>query len=289
MSGLAMGALWGLIAVALVLTWTATRTLNFAQGEFVALGALISASFLGSVSLPVTASWAVLVPLLAVLGGGAGALLYVGVIDRIDSSHAGRWMVATVAISMILIALAERVWGTNPQPVPSPFGESIIHVAGSGFLTHQLFIAVVGVLLILGLDFAIRRTRLGMVLRAVAQDRLAAEYSGVRSRRVGMQTYAISGALSAVSGLLVGPLVFAAPGMGLSLLLGGFAVAIIGGLTSIRGVLLAAPLYGIIDALIRNSGPRGPSIASVFGLLVVVLILAIKPSGLLGTLRSRKA
>ncbi len=289
MSGLAMGSMWGLVALGLVITWTSTRTLNFAQGEFVSFGALISASFLAASHYSVVVSWVILAPVLLIVGAGAGALMYIFVIDKIDGEEAGRWIVATVAISVLLVTLGQHLWGPHPRSVPSIVGERIIRIGDSGFMLHQLVVATIGITSLLALDQFIRHSRTGRSLRAVAEDRFAAELCGVPTRKVGTQAYALAGAISALVGLLVGPIAYASPGMGAHLLIGGFAVAILGGITSMRGLLLAAPLFGIVDALIRNAGANGPNYASVFGLMVIVVVLAFRPAGLFGKKELTKA
>ena len=289
-SGFALGALYALVGLGFVLTWIATRSLNFAQGEFVAFAALGGVTLaLTLAALPQFAAWIISLAVIVVLGGVAGVLVErVAIRGLADNEQSVSWILSTVAVSIILVNVAQRLWGTAARPLESPFGSHIIRVGEASFLPAEAVVVVALLVFVVGLEVFLRRTWLGLAIRAISQDRYAGLLMGVNVTAVAASAYALASALAGVAGLLAAPIVFASATMGLNVVINGFAVAILGGLDSIRGVAIAGVLFGMVESLIRFSDTLGPRYASVFGLGLIVLVLVVRPSGLLGTARLRK-
>jgi branched-chain amino acid transport system permease protein len=276
-SGMALGSIYALVALGFSITWVTTQTLNFAQGELVMLGAMLG------VALHVGWGWplAVAGPLTVALVAAFGVVLQrVAVAPFAKGGTAIGWILSTVAVSIALRNLAELVWGREALAFPSPLGDRLVGLGPVRLAPQQLLILVSLIVVVVGLSAFLARSVWGKALVAVAQNRTAAALAGIPPAAVAALAYGISAALAALAGLLVAPVTFASATMGLSLVVKSFAVAVIGGLTSLRGVVVAGLAFGAVEALVARY--LGPEFRDIFGLLLIVAVLAVRPTGLFG-------
>jgi branched-chain amino acid transport system permease protein len=276
--GLVSGGLYTLIAQSFVLTFLTTRTLNFAIGEFMAAAAFIGLAAAGWGALPAVAKIGFAVVALGVAGALVHRLLIVPFSD--GGQHDVRWLLSTVGVSFILLNLLTNAEGANPRNLgfgrvtafPSLLG---VKVSGQSQVLAGLAVAVT-----LALVLMTSRTPLGLLMRAVSADPRTASLMGVSPRAVGMLAYGLAMAIAALAGVLWAAEVGVTPGLGSPLLVGAFAVAVIGGLTSFWGPLLGGAVYGVTTQFV--SYQAGALWGQVSGLLLVVAVLVLKPEGLLG-------
>jgi len=283
-SGLGLGSMYGLIALGFYVTFAVSGTVNFAQGSAVTLGAVLG------YTLGVTLGWpmpaAILGALLgcAVLGVTVERLLVRPFVEK--GSEA--WLLATVAGGIVLDNAMLFTFGKEPRSLPSPLAVSPVAVGGVGLGVYplQIVIPIVGLLLAALLDAVSRRARWGVAMLAVVQNRDAARLMGIPSRRVVALAFAMSAVFAGVAGVLIAPLLNVNADMGTLFGLKAFAVAILGGIGSPWGVMIAGLLFGILESLITST--LGSSYTQIISFGLVIVALALRPNGLFGRAEVKK-
>lgn len=276
--GLTFGSIYALIAMSFNVSYRPTNVVNFAQGELVMVGAMVVATTaLGG--LP----WGLAAVAVMVLVGAIALveerIAVTPVLRR--SSHATGWVITTLAFSLVIGEVAGKLWTDQPRAVepPAPLSLDRIELAGVSFNTYQAAVVVAAVLVMLVLQ-RIDRTPLGCAMRAVAADRDGARLRGVDPSSLTRQSFFISGALAGLAGLLAAPLLLASLGMGLALLIKGFATLAIGGIGSNKGALLAGWTLGLVEAIGTNY--VSPGLQTVVLFVFMLAFLLLRPNGVLG-------
>ncbi len=274
-SGIAVGMIYGVIAFGYQLTFATSKTLNFGQGEALMIGALVGltvASFIGY--------WAML-PVVLLFGMAQGSVVeWLGVRRAIQMKSESGWIMATIAIGIILKNVAENVWGRDDLKFPSPLPEAPINLGGVRILPMEIVIVVGALLLMLAVEVFNRRSVFGKAVVATANDRDAAGLMGINAKQVITFSYALSSMTAAFAGVLVAPVTLTGATMGAVLGLKAFAVAIIGGLSSGLGVIVGGLILGITETMTGFYLSTGYK--DVPGLVLLLLVLSFKPSGLFG-------
>lgn len=281
-SGLILGSIYAIIAQGYYITYITTRTMNFGQGDFLMLGALLGLTSFASMTtlgmpvyVAIIATIAIVAAAMALLGWG----LERGAIRPLHQFMSIGWILSTVAVSLMIRNLAMLIWGRNVIPFASPFGSDVYRFAGIGITKHELFVALCAVVIMAGLFFFLNKSLLGKALAAVAYNRDAASLMGINPRLMAVLAFALSSALAGVGGILVGPITNTAFFMGATLGLKAFAAAIIGGLTNPLGILIGGLLLGVIEQVFSLYSSAYKD-ASAFVLILIVLIFM--PQGLMG-------
>jgi branched-chain amino acid transport system permease protein len=281
-SGLALGSMYALVALGYNITYATSRTVNFAQGQSVMVGAVVA------YALHVGAGWPFVPSVLATLLALAalGVLVERVAVRPFLASASIAWLLATIALGVIAENVAMLAFGKDARAFPSSLARRAVTVLGAGLYPHELLVPVVGVALMVLVEIAFRRTLAGRALRAVAFDHDAACLMGIDVTRTISAAYALSSVLAGVAGILLAPLLNVSATMGTTLGLKGFAVAIIGGIESARGIVLAGVLYGIVEAIV--AGYLGTGVREILGFALVVLVLLARPWGLFGVPAPRR-
>ncbi len=275
-SGIATGAIYGLIAVGYSLTFTTTKVLNFALGMWVMLGGMITYSLVVQHH----------VPALIVLPLVMAALFLLGVVAErftvLPFLRAGSdvWVMTTLGVGLLMIDFAEIIWGRSPTPVPSFLGNRPVVIGPLSLLPQQIFIIAVACVGFVALDYFYRRTLTGKAFRAVAHSGEVSSLMGINTRWVQRTSYAAAAALAGLAGFMVVPLTLAEPQLGTVLGLKAFAIAIIAGLGAPRGILICGLVYGALEALI--SGYLYTGVRDILGFSLMILALFLKPEGIFG-------
>jgi branched-chain amino acid transport system permease protein len=280
-SGLATGSIYALMALALVIIYNATRTLNFAQGEM-----LMASTFLGwaahqALGLPLAATLLVAVAAAAAMGW----LVERTIIRRaIGATH---WdvLIITLGLSLMLRAGAGVAWTHDEFPFPSFFGNRPIALGPVRLAPVSLGIVGASLALMAALYALFTWTRLGRAMRAVAQNQRAARLMGISVERVYASAWMLAAVVGAVAGVLVAPVIFLSSKMGL-IVINGFTAAVIGGFGSMPGAVVGGMLLGVIENLAPLYLPSGIRYSVPF--LVLIAILLLRPAGLLGRVQARK-
>lgn len=279
-SGCAVGMIYAVIAFGYQLTFATSGTLNFGQGEALAVGALVGLTVVAHLNY-----W-LMIPVVLIFGTLYGiGVERVGVRTAMKLKSEG-WIMATIAIGIIMKNVAENIWGKEDVKFPSPVPETPIPFAGANLLPMEILVVVGAIALMLAIELFNRKSIYGKAVVATAADREAAGLMGINTSQVITFSYALSCATAAFAGVLVAPLTLAGAGMGASLGLKAFAVAIIGGLTSGVGAIVGGLILGISETATGYYLSTGYK--DVPGLVLLLLVLALKPAGLFGKATIKK-
>ncbi|MGV3679155.1 MAG: branched-chain amino acid ABC transporter permease [Acidovorax sp.] len=283
-SGIGLGSMYGLMALGFHVTFVVSGTVNFAQGSSMMLGAVLTYGFAMVLGWPMALA-VLLALLLCALYGLAVEYFAVRPFARRNSDA---WLMATVALGIVVDNLAMFTFGKEPRSLPSPLAQAPMTLGdiGLGVYPLQLLIPAIGLVLAAVLHFVARRTRWGTAMLAVVQNRDAARLMGIPIGRVVAAAFALSAVFAAVAGVLIAPLVNVQSDMGTLFGLKAFAVAILGGIGSAWGVMAAGLLFGVAEALITSTLGSGYTQILTFSLVIVAL--AVRPNGLFGRALVRK-
>ena len=282
-SGLGLGSMYGLLALGFYITYSVSNTVNFSQGSSMMLGAVFA------YALSVKLGW----PLgLAAVGSLALCGVYGLVVEWVAIRPFARrgsnaWLMATVAIGIIADNLVLFTFGKEPRGFPMPAGlTGSMDFFGVGVSPLQIAIPVAGLALAGLLHAFSRNTRLGKALLAVVQNRDAASMMGINVGLAVSIAFAVSTMFAGAAGILIAPLFNVQSDMGTMFGLKAFAVAILGGITSAWGVMLAGLLFGVIEALV--TALLGSSYTQIVTFTLVIAALALRPDGLFGRAEVKK-
>jgi branched-chain amino acid transport system permease protein len=275
-SGLGLGSMYGLIALGFHVTYVVSNTVNFSQGSAMMLGAVLGYTFAVTLGWPLPLAAIMALALCALFGAVIERTLVRPFADR--GSNA--WLMATVAGGIVLDNVVLFTFGKEPRGFPSVLASKPVDVFGAGVYPLQLVIPVAGIAIAVLLQLVFSRTRLGKALLAVVQNPDAARLMGINVRLAITVSFMISTALAGLAGLLIAPLFSVHSDMGTLFGIKAFAVAILGGITSASGVMLAGLAYGLIEALV--TAYLGSVYTQIVAFSVVILALAFMPNGLMG-------
>lgn len=280
-SGLAAGSIYALAAVGFTLLWQASQTINFAQGEFVMLPAFFVLSGLG-MGLPL---WAALILAMAV------SLLILGVafkkliVEPMLPHGTLPLVIATIALGLLMKESVKEFYGATALPFPPLFPQSTFQFLGATVSVQDICNLVVSGLAIGGLQLFLNGTRTGRCMQASAQNPNVAEILGVDVKRMILYTFLINAALAAIASFLISPIYLAKFSNGETLGLVAFIAAIVGGFNQIRGALVGGLLIGVIDNL--SAVYISAQYRAAVPLVLLILIIMLRPQGLLGTKEGR--
>lgn len=281
-SGTVMGLIYALIAYGYQITFTASRSLNFGQGEALMLGGLLAFTL-----VPHTTWWGA-IPVIVLIGLVQGVVVErLGVAAALQRNSESGWIMGTLALGIIFKSLAEVVWGKDDLSVPAPVSETPwLFFERLVIQPMEVLVVVAVILLMLALDLFLTRSRWGKALEAVSTDRDTAMLMGINAQWTTAMAYALSSALAGFAGLLISPLTMTGAGMGAMLGIKGFEAAVVGGLSSTRGAVVGGLIIGLLEALTAFYGASG--IKEIPGLILLLVMLATKPAGLLGRAQIKK-
>jgi branched-chain amino acid transport system permease protein len=275
-TGLALGSMYGLIALGYHVTYVVSNTVNFAQGSAMMLGAVLGYVFAVRLGWPMAVAAAI--ALFAC--GGLGLIIERLLVRPFAERGSNAWLMSTVAGGIVLDNLVLFTFGKEPRSLPSPLAQKPVEIFGTGVYPLQLVIPAVGIAITLALHLALQRTRAGKALLAVVQNKDAARLMGIDVRGAIAFSFALSTVLAGIAGFLIAPLFSVHSDMGTLFGIKGFAVAILGGIGSSFGVMVAGLLYGCIEALVTAF--FGSVYTQIVVFTVVILALAALPNGLFG-------
>ena len=272
-SGLALGALYGMTAIIYNVTYSTAKVLSFGTGHYAMVGGIIGAFLILTLGWPV---WAGFVGCLAV-GAAFGYVSELVAVRRVlTSSDEHLWVLSTLALAIMVQEAMGLWWGTDPTPFPDLFAQQ-----RGGLFDQKYWLPIIAALLMAGgLDLFYRRTLLGKIFVAVSEDDFAARARGVDTRRVRTLSFVLAGMLGALSGFAAGQLTFADFSLGTTLSLSGFIAVSLGGMGSSLGALIGGTVLGLLTAFTAHFFGAEYQKTIAIGLLVLVLIS--RPQGLFG-------
>ena len=275
-NGIVLGSTYGLMAIGLTIIFGILNIINLAHGEIYMLGAFV-AFFLITL-------WEVNF-FVALLAAGLSMAVLGIVIERLvfrplRDKEEINYFIVSVGLLIFLENAALLLWGTEPRSMGLAYASQTVRI-GEVIVTIQRLLAVaIAVLVILGLHFFIKHSRMGKAMRAMEQDREAALTVGIGVNEVSTFTFALGSALAGVAGALMGSLFIVNPLMGFSPLLKAFVIVIFGGLGSVLGAIMGGLILGLTEVL--GGSYISSTYQDAFAFIILILVLSIKPTGLFG-------
>ncbi len=282
-SGLSLGSIYALIALGYTMVYGIAKMLNFAHGDIIMVGAFASIVFISNLGLPMLAGVALSVVVCVTVGVLVERIAY----TPLRNSPPLSVLITAIGVSYFLQSLAQLIFGTNQKAFPKfivlePVKLGRLTIKGESIVTMAVTFTIM-----VCLTLFINKTKLGKAMRAVSEDRQAAELMGISVNRTITLTFAIGSALASVAGSFygltygfIGPYTGSMPGIK------AFVAAVFGGIGSIPGAMLGGILLGVIENLAKAYISTELSDAIVFGVLILVLL--VKPTGLLGKKTNEK-
>lgn len=280
-SGIAYGAVLAVVALGFLVLYKATGVVNFAHGDLVTLGAYLAVWTTTSLGLPTVPGYLAAIALMGLVGVAIERVAYAPLRSRPPMVV----VIATLAAAIVIRGIIAVWQGSEPKTLAGPVGNRVVHIAGAAIAEQRLLITGVAAVAVLALLQVFQRTPYGRQVRALAGDPEMARLTGVRTRLVAMGAFALSSMLAALAGILIAPLGAVDLNFGFGLMVTAFAAAVLGGFGSLGGVVLGALVIGLIQQLF--GGYVLPDYAATFPAIVLFLVIAVRPEGLLNLTRSR--
>ncbi len=286
--GLSVGMVYALVALGISLIFSGLDIVHFAHGEIYMLGAFIGLMLFQKLSLPYVPTLLLAIVLTGLLGVLIERLFY----RRLTRSGGGYtvagmgMIIAGFGMSIVLQNVAYLIWGAKPLPFPVPFGMPI-EIGNLALPMSYVWIVVAAIVLMFGLHLLLRKTMLGLAMRAVAYNKDIAYLSGVNVPLMISLTFGIGCSLGAAAGVLIGPINYVQVQMGIGVLIKAFAAAVVGGFGSLPGAILGGLLVGVVESL--GAGFVSGTYKDVYAFVLLIFVLMVKPSGILGVEAKVKA
>jgi len=276
-TGLTLGSIYALVALGFTMIYNSTGIINLAQGEFVMLGGLIIVFCTMVLKIPLLMAFVLTVTVVTLVG----ALFERLAIHPLKNASVITLIIITLAGSILFRGLAMFLWGKDPYALPPFSGGKPWHFLGASLQLQIFWILAVTVVVVFGIAFFFNHTLVGKAMTACAFNPLAARLVGIDVRKMVLFSFALSATLGAIAGALITPITLMEYERGPLLTLKGFAAAVLGGLGSGAGSIVAGFIIGILESL--GAGLISSGYKDAIALLVLLVILWVKPSGLFGS------
>jgi branched-chain amino acid transport system permease protein len=273
-SGLALGSIYALLALSLVLINKATDVVNFAQGEMAMFGTFICFALLGRTGLPLAVVLILAVPIGALLGIATERIA----MRPLQAAPQVNALIATIGLWLIFHHAAGWIWGYDPVRFPSLFSPEPVDVLGARVAQNSLGIIGVSLAVVVLLYLFFEHTRMGVAMRAASMNRRAAQLMGVNIDRVALVAWGLATSISVVSGFLVAPLTFLDFEMMFAVVLKAFAGAILGGFNSLPGAVVGCLVIGVVENLF--AAYVSTAFKDTFAFAIIIVVLMFRPQGL---------
>jgi branched-chain amino acid transport system permease protein len=273
--GVALGCVYGLIALGFVLIYKATEVVNFAQGDLMMLGGFVAYTFIAQLGLSYWLGFVLAVAVMAAFGSLVERVIVRPILGYPQFSI----VMATIGLGFALRAVAGMIWGTDDLRIDTPFSSGVVRVGQLVLAYDKLSVIVATVLLCLALWVYFNKTRMGVAMQATSQNMLGAYYMGIPVKRVFSLIWAISAAVAGFAGILLAPIAFIHTNIGF-LGLKAFPAAVLGGFGSIPGALVGGIIIGIVETLSGFYLPEG--FKDIAAYVVLLAVLMVRPEGLFG-------
>ena len=281
-TGLGLGSMYGLLALGFHVTYAVSATVNFAQGSSMMLGAVFAYTFAIRLGWPLPLAAAMALALCALYG----AIVELIAVRPFARRGSNAWLMATVALGIVADNAVLFTFGKEPRGFNMAWASGSIKIAGIGISPLQLVIPAAGIALAAALHFYSRHTRGGKAMLAVVQNPEAARLMGINVPLAISAAFALSTVFAGAAGILIAPLFNVHSDMGTVFGLKAFAVAILGGVTSAWGVMIAGLAFGVVEALI--TALLGSTYTQIMTFALVIVALAAMPHGLFGRAEVKK-
>jgi branched-chain amino acid transport system permease protein len=283
-AGLALGGVYALVALGFTVIYRASRVINFAQGELLALGAVLTAWLVAARGLPFWLAFAI-----GAAGTAAAGLMFQFAVLRFAIGKPDFTVVMlTLGLATVVSAVLDAGFGAAPMPNGDPWGSSVLHIAGLGLPWVQIWTIITAVVLLAAFWLFNRHSRYGLAMRATASDSEAALSVGISLRRVHAITWAVAGVVACVGGVFLGGYPNSVSPQISDVALLAFPAIILGGIDSTTGALTGGFIIGVVQELTAGYQPQyaswlGQNFYLVAPYVVMITVLLVRPYGLFGS------
>ncbi len=282
LSGLSNGAIYALIGFGFAVIYNATGIINFAQGEFVMLGGMLTVFFLTVLQMPLAPA----ILLAIAVSTAAGVTFERLAIRPLRNAEPLRLIIITIGASIFIRGVAMLLWGKDTHALPAFSGQEPLAVAGATILPQHLWIFGVTILIILASRLFFNHTIMGKAMRACSYNPQAAGLVGISVKNMVMLSFMVSAAIGSLAGIIIAPLTMTSYDVGIMLGLKGFCAVIIGGMSSGLGTVMGGLLLGLLESL--GAGFISASYKDAIAFIILLLILFIRPEGLFARKESER-
>lgn len=286
--GVSIGMIYGLVAIGISLIYSGLDIVHFAHGEIYMIGAFIGLTLFDKLAI----GYVPTLILAVILTGLVGVLIERLFYRRLTKGGGGYtvagmgMIIAGFGMSIVLQNVAYLIWGPKPFPFPVPYG-SPLEVGNLSLPMSYVWIIIAALVLMFVLNLVLKKTMIGLAMRAVAHNKDIAYLSGVNVPLMISVIFGIGCALGGAAGVLIGPINYVQVLMGIGILIKAFAAAVVGGFGSLPGAVLGGLLVGIVESL--GAGYISGTYKDVYAFILLIVVLMVRPSGLLGVLAKVKA
>jgi branched-chain amino acid transport system permease protein len=274
LSGLANGAIYALIGFGFAIIHNATGIINFAQGEFVMLGGMLTLFFLTFLNMPLIPAIVLAILISTIIGIVFERLA----VRPLKNAKPLSMVIITIGASILIRGIAMLVWGKDTHALPAFSGNSPLHIAGATILPQHIWIFAIAVLIIIANKIFFNYSIIGKAMRACAYNSKAAGLVGIDVKIMVLLSFVISSAIGSMAGIIIAPLTMTSYDVGIMLGLKGFCAVIIGGMSSGLGTVMGGLLLGLLESL--GAGYISASYKDAIAFIILLLILFIRPEGL---------
>lgn len=274
LSGLSNGAIYALIGFGFAIIHNATGIINFAQGEFVMLGGMLTLFFLVFLNIPLIPSIVLAIFVSTIIG-----ILFERLAIRpLKDAKPLSLVIITIGASILIRGMAMLVWGKDTHALPPFSGNEPLSIAGATIMPQHLWIFFIAVLIIAANKIFFNYSIVGKAMRACAYNSQAASLVGINVKTMVLLSFVISSAIGSMAGIIIAPLTMTSYDVGIMLGLKGFCAVIIGGMSSGLGTIMGGLLLGLLESL--GAGYISASYKDAIAFIILLLILFIRPEGL---------
>jgi len=281
-TGITVGSVYAMVAVGFNIIYNVTEIINFAQGEFVMLGGLIMVFLHVGIGLPLVLAFLATVALVTL----TGMLLDRLAISPIRQPTVLTLIIATIAASILLKGAAMFIWGKDPFDLPAFSGRNPISILGAVIQPQYFWVIGFLILTVIVLTIFFEKTIIGKAMSACADNPGAASLVGINVKRMILLSFALSAAIGAIAGITITPISLMEYDRGAMLAIKGFGAAVLGGLGSFPGAVIGGLIMGAIESF--GAGLVSSGYKDAFALIVLLVVLFFKPSGILGDIEISK-
>ena len=281
-TGVTVGSIYAMVAVGFNIIYNVTDIINFAQGEFVMLGGLIMVFFTATTKLPLPLAFILTIAAVTAVG----ALMERFTINPLKNASVLTMIIVTIAVSILFKGIAMFIWGKDPYIFPPFSGSKPLFVFGAAIQTQTLWVLFLTAVMVVLMTIFFKKTRYGKAMLACADDPEAARLVGIKVNTMILISFALSAAIGAVAGAVITPMSLMEYDRGALLALKGFGAAVLGGLGSFYGAVVAGVLLGIVESMCAGLVSSGYKDA--VALIILLLVLYVRPSGLFGNVEAGK-
>jgi branched-chain amino acid transport system permease protein len=274
-SGVAVGAVYGIVGLGFTIIFNATGIINFAQGEFVMLGGLL-ATTLVALHIPIP----VALPLAGIIAAVIGLLMERLAIRPLRKSSIMAMITVTIGASVLLRGIAQELWGPDAIPLAAFSGNNPLHLGTAAVEPQEIWIVGTALLIVIGVQLFFNLTVTGKAMRACAINQPAARLAGINVERMTLLAFGLSAGISGMAGVVLAPKAMMSCSSGTPLAVKGFCAAIVGGLGNGLGAVVGGVLLGMMESV--GAGLISSGYKNAFALLILFAVLMFRPSGLLG-------